>query len=71
MLTSLWNFNETFRKDVAHDNIKSLKKPGFNLSQDNGSGGSNSPPPPANPVLEVSIRSFNNINTKVIVEGVL
>ena len=26
------NFNETFRKDVTYDNIKSHKKPGFNLS---------------------------------------
>ena len=25
----LWNFNETFRKDVAYDNIKSHKKPGI------------------------------------------
>ena len=28
-------------------------------------------PPPANAVLEVSIRSFSNVKTKVVVEGVL
>ena len=29
LLNDLSNFNEIFRKDVTHDNIKSHKKPGL------------------------------------------
>ena len=31
----LWNFNETFRKNVSYDSIKSHKKQGFTLSLEN------------------------------------
>ena len=32
---NLGNFNEIFRKDVAYDNFKSHRKPGFILSPEN------------------------------------
>ena len=55
------NLNEIFRKDVAYDNFKSYKKPGFhplfrryNFRKTTGGGGGvklTSPPPPAPPAV--------------------
>ena len=52
LLSYLRNFNEIFRKDVTHDNIKSHKKQGYTLSLEDeffkisqGCGGQINPPP--------------------------
>ena len=53
LLSYLRNFNEIFRKDVTHDNIKSHKKQGYTLSLEDeffkisqGCGDQINPPPP-------------------------
>ena len=69
MLAALWNFNETFRKDVTYDNIKSHQKPGFTLSEDKGGGESNlSPLPPMlfqRFLFEVSATLKQKLSSKV------
>ena len=57
LLNYLRNFNEIFRKDVTHDNIKSHKKQGYTLSLEDEffkisqrcGGQINHPPPPPPP----------------------
>ena len=57
LLNYLRSFNEIFRKDVTHDNIKSHKKQGYTLSLEDEffkksqrcGGQINHPPPPPPP----------------------
>ena len=62
LLSYLRNFNEIFRKDVTHDNIKSHKKQGYTLSLEDeffkisqGCGDQINPPPPSSVVLRLTL----------------